>query len=86
MSALALAPGIPDLAQQERRDLQPSGTYRRIAETGRLQVSEGFRVQPVGQLMDMVVAEWGRPALIVCDRFRLGELADCAGTIPLEPG
>ena len=33
----------------------------------------------------MVQSKWGTPFGIVCDRFRLGELADCDSGIPLEP-
>ena len=32
--AIACAPGIPDLTEQERRDRVPAGTYRKLAETG----------------------------------------------------
>ena len=85
VSALALAPGLPDLATQETRDRVPLGTYRRIAEQGALQVAEGLRVQPVSQLLQMVLSEWGRPAFIICDRFRLGDVQDCAGGIEVVP-
>ena len=85
VSALAVAPGLPDLATQERRDRVSGGLYRRIAETGTLRIAEGLRVQPVSQLVDMVLEEWGRPALIVCDRFREGELRDAGAGLRIEP-
>ena len=31
MEAIAVAPGIPSLEEQEKRDRVPSGTYRRAA-------------------------------------------------------
>ena len=34
VEALAVAPGLPSLADQERRDLVPSGTYRALAGAG----------------------------------------------------
>lgn len=34
VEAAALAPGTPDLADQERRDRVPSGTYQRLAAAG----------------------------------------------------
>ena len=50
-----------------------------------MQVAEGLRVQPVSQLLQMVLSEWGRPAFIICDRFRLGDVQDCAGGIEVVP-
>ena len=85
MEAVALAPGLPDLAEQERRDRVPAGTYRRLAETGALHVAKGLRVQPPAQLHAAVLAAWGQPASILCDRFRLAELADCLNGTPLVP-
>ena len=41
VEALAVAPGIPDLEAQEKRDRAPAGAYRKLAESGRLQVAEG---------------------------------------------
>ena len=39
--ALAVAPGIPSLGEQETRDRVPGGTYARLAESGALMVAEG---------------------------------------------
>ena len=85
MEALAVAPGIPSIGEQETRDRVPSGTYRKLVDSGSLRVAEGLRVQPPGQLMDAIFRAWGRPASITCDRFRLNELADCARGVPLSP-
>ena len=79
VEALAVAPGVPGLEEQERRDRQPPGTYRRLADSGRLRVVEGKKVQPPSALWEMVCREWGQPVKIVCDRFRLAELEDAAG-------
>ena len=46
MEALALAPGIPDLEAQEKRDRAAAGTYSRLEAAGILQVAEGLQVQP----------------------------------------
>lgn len=83
--ALAVAPGIPSLLEQEKRDRVPSGTYRKLAQSGALRVAEGLRVQPPAQLVDAIASEWGRPEVIVCDRFRLAELQDSVNGIPLSP-
>ena len=81
--ALALAPGIPSIEEQERRDRVSGGVYRRLVDTGRLGVAEGLRVQPPAQLWQMVIEEWGLPALVLCDRFRVNDLQD-AGAVNLE--
>ena len=82
VEAIAVAPGIPSLEDQERRDRVPAGTYRRLVETGALRVAEGLRVQPPAELHRAALAAWGPPEVILCDRFRLGELQDCVNGIP----
>ena len=79
VEALALAPGIPSIADQERRDRVPSGTYQKLIETGALRIADGLRVPPVADLVAAVRDNWGRPANYVCDRFRIGELQDAVG-------
>ena len=79
VEALAVAPGIPTLEAQEKRDRVPWGTYRRLALRGALRVAEGLRVQPPAELWRAVTAAWGRPARVVCDRFRLNDLVDAIG-------
>ena len=82
----AVAPGIPDLEAQEVRDRVPSGTYSRLFDLGQLDIAEGLRVQKPEQLWDMIRACWGRPELIVLDRFRLPEFQDAVGNrVRLEP-
>ena len=85
VAAIAIAPGLPGLDVQEKRDGVVGGLYRHIADTGALRIAEGLRVQPVAQLIDMVLEEWGRPALIVCDRFREAELRDAGAGLKIEP-
>ena len=85
IEAIAVAPGIPDLAAQEKRDRVPAGTYRKLREIGALRVAEGLRVQPPGDLMKAVRAEWGGAEAIICDRFRLAELQDCVNGTPIVP-
>ena len=82
----AVAPGVPDLEEQEARDRQPGGTYTRLYDMGQLEISEGLRVQPPAQLWDMIRETWGTPRLIVLDRFRLPEFQDVVGNrARLEP-
>ena len=79
VEAVACAPGIPSIAEQEKRDRVSTGLYQRLVDDGQLIVAEGLRVQPPEQLVDMVVEKWGRPLYIICDRFRLSSLLDCVG-------
>ena len=74
--ALAVAPGIPDLSEQEKRDRVPAGTYQRLFDLGQLEIAEGLRVQPPSVLWDMIRETWGKPQLIVLDRFRLADFED----------
>ena len=45
VEARAVAPGIPDLDEQERRDRVPPGTYSKLYDMGQLDVAENLRVQ-----------------------------------------
>ena len=85
IEAIAVAPGIPDVEVQEDRDQVPRGTYGGLVETGKLRLAHGLRVQPPGALYQAVIEEWGQPELIVCDRFRLGELRDCVNGTQVIP-
>ena len=83
---MALAPGIPGLDAQERRDRVPSGTYQRLHDMGMLDLASGLRVQPPSQLWERIKDTWGRPRIVVCDRFRLAELEDAVkGGVTIEP-
>ena len=85
VECLAVAPGLPSLEAQERRDRQPRGTYVKLAQGGALRVATGLRVQPPSQLHRAATAAWGRLEVVLCDRFRLAELADCVNGTPLVP-
>ena len=76
VEARAVAPGIPDLDEQERRDRQPPGTYTKLYDRGSLEVAEGLRVQPPAAMWDLIRETWGRPQVVVLDRFRLPEFED----------
>ena len=85
MEALAVAPGIPDLAAQEKRDRVPSGTYQAIQRTGKLRLAEGLRVQLPSQLHAAARDEWGPAEVIFTDRFALNQLRDCVNGTPVVP-
>jgi len=83
--AMAVAPGIPSIADQEKRDGVPAGLYRKLVQSGRLDIADGLRVPPVGLLVNRIVGEWGRPKVILCDRFRLDDLKDALPPCPVSP-
>ena len=85
VECLAVAPGLPDIRAQEKRDRVNSGVYQRLVDSGALRIAHGLRVQPPGQLVDAILNAWGRPEVIICDRFRLPELQDVASGIQLSP-
>ena len=82
--ALALAPGIPSIEAQEKRDRVGAGVYQKLVDAGLLHVADGLRVQPPSMLADLITETWGPAAGVVADRFRISELAD-AGLHGLEP-
>ena len=82
---MALSPGIPDLDEQEKRDLVPRGVYHLLVEKGSLRLAEGLRVPSPTQLFEWICDRWGVPGRVVCDRHRLGELQDAVNrTCPVE--
>ena len=68
LDAICIAPGLPDLAEQERRDGKRRGMYQRLADAGLLSTDEGRRMVRVETLINRVLAF--RPRVIVADRFR----------------
>ena len=85
VEAMALAPGIPSIEAQEKRDRVPRATYQKLVDAGLLAVTEGKNVESVEQLLEMILNEWGEPFGIVSDRARFKELVDANESgIPLE--
>ena len=72
--AAAVAPGIPSIQAQEKRDGVQPNTYARLLEVGALRTAEGKRVPDVSSLMD-TIRLWN-PSVILCDRFRHSEVLD----------
>ena len=71
---IAVLPGVPSLADQERRDGLPRGTLEKMIDAGVLIVDEGRQVARVETLIaalpDVVVSH------VVADRFHEGTLRD----------
>ncbi|MCY4057613.1 MAG: hypothetical protein OXG44_06400 [Gammaproteobacteria bacterium] len=76
VECLAVAPGVPSIRDQERRDHVTPGTYQRLVDLGLLVVADGLRVPPPALLVSRI-RQWA-PASVVCDTHRLNELLDAA--------
>ncbi len=72
----AATAGALALDEQERRDAQPAGTYAALQRAGVLDVHDGLHVPNVERFMLDCVSEWGRPYVVLGDRYRRGELRD----------
>ena len=83
LEALAVAPGLPDLAEQEKRDLVPAGSYERLYDAGLLRIADGLNVPPAQMVIDAITDEWGKPQMVITDRARLADLKDAARGIKL---
>ena len=81
---VAVAPGIPSIKLQERRDRVPKNTYQRLVDSGQLVVAHDLRVPPVAALVKAMRGKWGTPRFIICDRFKLSALRDAVNFCPSE--
>ena len=82
LDAICIAPGLPDMAEQERRDGKRAGLYQRLADAGLLTVDEGRRMVRAETLINRVLAF--RPRVIVADRFRDKAVLDALkGRVPI---
>ena len=72
IEAWALAPGVPSLADQERADQVPTGTYSELVRSGGLAVDVGRAVPGIERLLARVWA-W-EPRCVVADNYRCPEL------------
>ena len=84
VEAFAVAPGIPDLEEQERRDLVPKGTYTALERSGYLTVADGLHVQPVDAFAYMLEKKWPEAEEIFCDRFRVDLLKNYTNLVVRE--
>ena len=72
LECLAVFPELPALGERGLSD-GVGDLYRRMAERGEL-LQAGRRVSDVRALLGEVLSRWGRPAVIVADRWREAEL------------
>ena len=82
--AFAVAPGIPSIEEQEKRDIVPPGTYQKLIDSGQLIMQDGVKVQEEKYIAGLIENKWPDATKIVCDRFRSDRLDDHI-SIPVEP-
>ena len=75
IACLQACGGHESLAKKEERENLPPRYYQKMRDEGEL-LQLGDRVVPPGEFLAAIEARWGRPAVIVCDRFRKAELLD----------
>lgn len=80
IEAFALCPGIPDIAEQERRDQVPAGAYQRLVDAGLLRIAEGYNIPPAFLMVNGIRDRWGAHLSSISDRFRAKELLDAGMT------
>jgi len=55
-----MAPGIPDIREQERTDKFASGLYERLVENGTLKIAGGKRIPDLQDVVELIMVKWGR--------------------------
>ena len=68
--------GCPRLKTRNAGTVFRVERYDRLYDMGQLEVADGLEVQTPGQVWAGIMSRWGRPLLLVCDRFRLKDLKD----------
>ena len=79
LEAFAVFPQTPTLAARGLAD-GVGGLYVRMAERGEL-LQAGQRVSDISALLAEALARWGRPAAVVCDRWREAEARDALDAV-----
>ena len=79
LDAVAVFPHHPSLKERGVAD-GVGRLYERMADRGEL-VQAGQRVSDIPALLSQVLARWGRPQAVVCDRWREQELRQHMGAV-----
>ena len=87
LEAVAVTGDEPPLGEKARRDGVDPDVYAALERSGELVTTPG-RVPPPSVVLEEVFSRWGVPALLVADRWRLGEVSDALEgarmTVPVE--
>lgn len=79
LDVFAMLPNKPALIDRELAD-GVSGLYRKMESRGELTLA-GEYVVPVNALLEEALLRWGRPAAIIVDRWREGELKEALSAV-----
>ena len=77
LECLSATGGIPDLVTRGHED-RVGNLYQLAAEDGELMVFGGQRIPDAAGLMWAALQQWGEPAAVFADRWRIGEMEDVA--------
>ena len=78
-------PAFLDWTNKNGATASPKGRYKALVTSRGPRIAECLRVQPPSELWRAVRDAWGAPEMVICDRFRLGELQDCVNGTPVMP-
>ena len=76
VEAFAVVAGLPSLADREKQDGAPRGSYQALADDGSLVVDEGLRMTTAGTAMGEIGRRGWVPVVVVCDTFKVPDLKD----------
>ena len=76
VEAFGCVAGVPSLADREKQDGVPRGSYEALRDAGALIVDEGKRVTTPATAVEEVGRRGWEPSIIVCDFFKLPDLRD----------
>ena len=57
VESIAIAPGIPSIEEQEKRDRVSSGTYSKMVDLGKIHIAHGRRVPKIEDLIT-ITSSW----------------------------
>ena len=83
LEAFAAFPALPGIEKRERDDGVP-GMYQDMLARRELLIL-GSRVVPPPRLAEAALDRWGRPAVVVADRFKANELRDALDAAGFPP-
>lgn len=75
LGGVAVTGDDPPLSERAKRDGVDPARYEALSASGELVTAPG-KVPPPTAILGEALERWGVPALIVCDRWRLGEVSD----------
>ena len=77
VEGFAACSGYPKIAERERNDARPAGTYQKLVDQNELVIAEGKNTTPLQWFLDLVKDRFGgEPFAVAADQYRRRELKD----------